>query len=72
MGYCQAFLHAAKKATPTNDLGAPCVVEREYAEDNNEIVCTLKVVDSKGTLLVVVCPPGSHCNAPQVMTHQAA
>jgi hypothetical protein len=51
MGYCQAFLHPAKKATPTNDLGAPCVVEHEYAEDNNEIVCTLKVVDSEGTLL---------------------
>jgi hypothetical protein len=72
MGYCQAFLHPAKKATPTNDVGAPCVVEQEYAEDNNETVCTLKVVDSEGTLLAVVCPPCSHRNSPQVMTNRAA
>ena len=54
MGYCQAFLHPARKATPTNDVGAPCVVEQEGAKDNNEIVCTLKVVNSKGTLLALV------------------
>ena len=53
MGYCQAFLHPARKATPTNDVGAPCVVEQEGAKDNNEIVCTLKMVNSEGTLLAL-------------------
>jgi hypothetical protein len=72
MGCCQAFLHPAKKATPTNDVGAPGAVEQEDAEDNNEIVCTLKVVDSEGTLLAVVCPPCSHRNAPHAITYRAA
>jgi hypothetical protein len=72
IGYCQAFLHPAKKATPTNDVGAPCVVEQADAEDNNEIVCTLKVVNSEGTLFAVVCPPCSHSYAPHAMTYRVA
>jgi hypothetical protein len=72
MGYCQAFLHPAKKATPTNDVGAPCVVEQADAEDNNEIVYTLKVVSSEGTLLTVVCPPCSHRYALHAMTYRVA
>mmetsp|Transcript_9469 Transcript_9469/g.16280 ORF Transcript_9469/g.16280 Transcript_9469/m.16280 type:complete len:82 (-) Transcript_9469:2355-2600(-) len=64
MGYCQALLHPAKTATPTKDVGLPYVIEQEYAEDNNDIVCTLKVVDSEGTLLAVVCPSCSHRYAP--------
>jgi hypothetical protein len=72
MGYCQAFLHPAKKAAPIDDVGLPFVVEPEYAEDNDEIVCTLKMVDSEGTLLAVVCRSCSHRNAPQVMTYRAA
>jgi hypothetical protein len=80
MEYCQAFRHPAKKATPTNDVGGqaaaptddvglPVVVEQGYAEDNNEIVCTLKAVDNEGTLSAVVCPSCSHRNAPQVMSY---
>jgi hypothetical protein len=44
----------------------------EDAEHNNEIVCTLKGMNSEGTLLAIVCPPCSHRNAPQVMTYRAA
>lgn len=69
MEYCQACLHLAKKATPTDDVGLPVVVEQGYAEDNNEIVCTLKAVDNEGTLLAVVGPSCSHSNAPQVMSY---
>jgi hypothetical protein len=72
MGYCQAFLHPARKAPPTNDVRSPRAVEQEDAKDHNEIVCTFKVVDSEGTLLAVVCPPCSHRNAPHAMTYRAA